>query len=380
MGLAMTDTSSNQAPGLDTCIMGLGPSSSQVTQNSSGQQPLTILDQMVNQGLIKSHTYSMWLNSPDSGSGNMLFGGYDRAKFEDDLSIIDIQQPQDTFWVAVTGLVVADENGEQFDFGIDPTPYILDSGTTLVSMPPDVFGSLAEYLMVEYKTEQEQDGNVTEYWVVSCDLQSRQGQLYFQFGSEDGPWIAVPFSELVRPNAALKVIDDDGNEAPGCNFGIRPSNLTMNRNFLGDVFLRSAYVLYNLDTMQVGIAQAKWDVSETDYFEVSNDTGMGSVSTFAGSTISQTETVALSAFPKQAGMMSGTVSGVNKPTATPSTVAGAERTTITEIKAVSATSGSSATSSTKSAASPPVTLELSTLPVIIFALCGSMMLMGAFIL
>jgi hypothetical protein len=41
-----------------------------------------------------------------------------------------------------------------------------------------------------------------------------------------------------------------------CFFGVLPSTYSQNITLFGDTFLRNAYVVYDLEDLQIGIAQA----------------------------------------------------------------------------------------------------------------------------
>ena len=56
-----------------------------------------IIDQLVDQGVINSRAYSLYLNDPNSDSGNILFGGVDSNKYSGDLIALPVQK-RCRFW------------------------------------------------------------------------------------------------------------------------------------------------------------------------------------------------------------------------------------------------------------------------------------------
>jgi hypothetical protein len=64
---------------------------------------------MVAADLIKSRTYSLWLNSHKSDTGAIIFGGYDNAKYYDDIVMLD-SQSDEAFVVALTNLYIFPHN------------------------------------------------------------------------------------------------------------------------------------------------------------------------------------------------------------------------------------------------------------------------------
>lgn len=149
----------------------------------------TVLDEMFNQGQIKSRTFSVWLNSLDSGTGNLLFGDYDYAKFADEeLELVPIMY-EDSWTVSFAGLVV-DHDGMQESLEMQPIPILLDTGSSFSTLPPSIFDPLKDLLAV---VNEEPDNDKSNSWIVPCNMKNRPGQgLFLQFGSTDGPWVNVP--------------------------------------------------------------------------------------------------------------------------------------------------------------------------------------------
>ena len=174
--------------------------------------------------------------STEASTGTILFGGYDTTKFSGSLTTLPIV-PNDggynVLQVDWSSLSLTDQSGTTTYTadGFSETS-TLDSGTTLSKVPSDVFASLIQYFNLQAQSES--DGS-TEYYV-DCSIASSQGSIDFGFS---GVTIQVPFSEL-----ALSTGSDS------CLFGLQPGD-----GVLGDTFLRSAYVLYDLGNDQISLAQ-----------------------------------------------------------------------------------------------------------------------------
>jgi len=134
------------------------------------------------------------------------------------------------------------------------TPAVLDSGTTLTLLP----NSLASLVFEEVGASVDNSLGAT---VVPCTLSKNTGTLNFGFGGQGGPVVKVAMSELVLPLTApngKSVTYPDGSQA--CQLGIQAAgNLPI---LLGDTFLRSAYVVYDLVNNRIGLAQT--DFNSTD--------------------------------------------------------------------------------------------------------------------
>ena len=243
---------------------------------------------MQSQGLISSRTYSLWLDDLEDSTGTVLFGGYDTAKYVGDLTLLDIQPDEqtgeiDSMTVAWTSLALTDDSGSTLITPDDfPLPAVLDSGTTLTVIPSDLFEQLSDYFGA---VPDESYGNL-----VDCGIGGANGSLDFEFGG--GPIISVPFVELAVP-----AFDDDGNPlqfddgTPACQFGVdqSPDGISI---LLGDTFLRSAYVVYDLDAQQIGIAQTNFNTTDSNIVEIGGNSSnpIPSASAATGVTAAQSAT------------------------------------------------------------------------------------------
>lgn len=156
-----------------------------------------------------------------------------------------------------------------------PRAVLLDSGATLTYLP----NSTVQRLYTALGTRVDEDGSqVTqngELAFVDCGLLDHENSLSkatfdFRFGEPNGPLIRVPLSQMIidmRPYVA---------EPPGgnaCLFGIVPNSDPQSEIYiLGDSFLRSAYVVYDLANSQIALAQAKPNVTDnSDVVEFGKD-------------------------------------------------------------------------------------------------------------
>ena len=212
-------------------IMGVGFRKNEATTNVYPN----IIDAMYNQGTIGAHQYSLWLDDLSDSSGSIMFGGYDTSYTITNVPIVaDSDGVYRSFGVDWQSLSATDSSGSTATFSsssnIAPQA-ILDSGTTMMLVPTDLYNSLASYFNVQQQTV-----NGYSYSTVDCGI---QGSLDFGF---DGVTISVSFSEVAVP------IDSTGY----CQFGFSSNSDIV---LLGDTFLRSAYVVYDLDNYQIGLAQ-----------------------------------------------------------------------------------------------------------------------------
>jgi len=246
-------------------ILGIGYNRNEVQVEWLGKDPYpNIVDLMVAQGYIQSRAYSLWLNDLGSNTGEILFGGIDTSKYHGKLHTVPIDkrkgnQNATDFMITLTGLSLTNNAGQSMNltdktFG---TPVLLDSGTTYSYIPPDVYDILASEVGLQY---------VSSTSIVLCSLKDYNGTVNFEFS---GYQIQVPFSELV-----IDAFDTNGNPITFqdgeqlCFFGIFPESTSDGSYVLGDTFLRSAYVVYDLDKNEISLANTNFNVTESHIMEI----------------------------------------------------------------------------------------------------------------
>ncbi|KAF3248843.1 hypothetical protein TWF192_006236 [Orbilia oligospora] len=206
-----------------------------------------LVTQMVNQGLINSRAYSVWLNDLNAAAGEILFGGIDTGKFKAPLATIplsrrtDLPSPID-FIITLHGLTIENGDGESRELMNTSrnVPALLDTGASFTYLPQDIAGQLIE--LVGAITVPEYKGPA-----VNCSKRSLEGSVNFTFA---GTTIKVNLRDFIidatdEPNEDNHIL---------CYFGI----LGMNEGSvltLGDTFLRSAYVVYDMDNEAISIGQ-----------------------------------------------------------------------------------------------------------------------------
>ncbi|KAK8013633.1 Elongation factor G- mitochondrial [Apiospora marii] len=219
--------------------------------------------QMFKEGLITTNAYSLWLNKQDAKGGQILFGGVDIAKYEGQMLMMDVQPDASrkaltSFIVPMTSLTATSPSGsDTLLTGEFPLPVVLDSGSTFTSLPTE----LAKLAWTEAGAVFD-----TTYAFIPCSMSNSKGSFEFGFAGPNGPKIKVPMSEMVHK------IQDRGDYTfqagrykgqPMCWFGIQNSS-SSDLFVLGDSFLRSAYVVYDLENNQIGMANTAANASETD--------------------------------------------------------------------------------------------------------------------
>ncbi|TQV93077.1 hypothetical protein V2A60_003611 [Cordyceps javanica] len=266
--------------GTATGLMGLGMS---VGVAARKEYP-TIVDNLVSQGHIETAAFSLYLDSITESHGSFLFGGIDSKKYFGDLATLPLVPDDIHGSDNVTSYAV-----NLGSFSVDgmslpslKTKAILDTGATLVLLPGRVVDPVHEKLGVLSIPSLS-----TPF--IDCAAANKDTKTKFNF-QFDGKTISVPLKEMIinsfeghqdifkdpRLGGRFKNMDKV------CMFGIASadhykipqqsdpystgssSSQGPEYALLGDTFLRSAYVVYNLARQEVSIAQAYPKSNETN--------------------------------------------------------------------------------------------------------------------
>lgn len=169
-------------------IMGIDYSS----QVAASEPYPNLVDQMVGSGLTNTRLYSIWLNSINSDSGSILFGGIDTEKYYGTLYSMpihkDISGNYTTFTVGLTSLSTtpADSSTIPITNSSFSTGVLLDSSTTAIYLPKDVVKIIYDQFEVTFV-------NGTAF--VDCKYSNSS---YMTFAFESGSVVNVAYSELVN--------------------------------------------------------------------------------------------------------------------------------------------------------------------------------------
>lgn len=263
-------------------ILGIGyPGNEAQVARGTGPEYRNVPDLMTELGLINSNAYSLWLNDLDAETGSLLFGGVNTEKYIGDLATLPIQRttrsptPRE-FIITLTDLSLSapDGSNQQNLISNRAEPVLLDSGSSLTYLPDDLAQIVMEAVNAEFAAR-------SRVAIVPCSLAENTTVLNFRFTD---PVISVPMNELVLPPTRRSSSDSGSSSGStsssstgstsgadaftladgltrACLFGIAFAG--ENPSVLGDTFLRSAYVVYDLDNDEISIAQTNFN-STTD--------------------------------------------------------------------------------------------------------------------
>ncbi|GEQ68664.1 hypothetical protein JCM33374_g2332 [Metschnikowia sp. JCM 33374] len=183
-----------------------------------------------NAGVIPKASYSLYLG-PSKSSGFLLLGGIDTEKYSGTLQKYNISKSSGGLGVNIKSV---NFNGHKFTVN---APALLDCGTSLGLLGGEIMNELDGIFNTTIFYQ-----NGIEYRLTSCD-QPTDKTLDFDFGDNV---ISLTYADAV-------VHDDDI-----CMLGFA---YLENRQILGDVFLRKAYVYYDLGEKTISLAQVVYSNS-----------------------------------------------------------------------------------------------------------------------
>ncbi|MCJ1314517.1 hypothetical protein MMC25_008199 [Agyrium rufum] len=232
-----------------TNYWGLGYATNEAVVKAGGPKYNNTPLAMVQQALIKTAAYSLWLDDINSSQGSILFGGVDTSKYAGSLVSVPVQpNPQtniiNTFSIELNEIVHTTDGSSTPPVGTDNLPVSLPLVT---SEPDSVFpaGLANDIYTLLGITNDAQYGAVCE-----CSMgNSSSSSLDLTFSAS--VTISVPFSSLCHSPG---VAGDQSLCTFGIGIGSSPTSV-----LLGDSFLRAAYVVFDLDNNEISLAQANYN-------------------------------------------------------------------------------------------------------------------------
>lgn len=206
-------------------ILGIAPVAGESELASEGSYP-NFPNALKNAGYISKVGYSLYLGAPGSNVGSFLFGGKDLAKI--DGTVATLPHAGDPTRLSVT-LNSISTLGQTYNSG---NAYVLDSGTTSALFELSLYNAILQELGSTGQSDFQNNA------IVNCD---QTGNFDFNF---EGVTIHVPKSDFVINGG----------------WGECVTNIIENDQYsiLGDLFLRRAYILYDLENLSIQLSNVKY--------------------------------------------------------------------------------------------------------------------------
>lgn len=186
-------------------------------------------------GIIRSHTYSIFLGPNNASEAKLLFGAVDHGRYDGDLKRVklvniykDFDYPLLRFDIILDGIL-----GDGF-IHQDQTSALLDTGSTLLLLPWGYVKKLRDFF--DPHGELPSDHSESLY-KIDCKYLNLTELVSFYFS---GIRLKMPVRDLVF-------------QSGGCYLGVKPTSTS---SILGANFLRNIYVVFDMDNKEVALAQA----------------------------------------------------------------------------------------------------------------------------
>ena len=208
------------------------------------------------QGKIEKIAYSLFLNEPNARFGSILFGAVDKSKYSGQLYTLPMLQAYNTLDALYSGMFVTAQSAAIIDSKSGNKtvsevqfPVLFDSGTSTSVLPTEIADAIGRSFDGKYSSDD-------EGYIFDCSKVNNT-QLSIDFGGFN---ISANISNFVTP------LTKDH-----CVLQILPSDTV---SVLGDAFLVDTYVVYDLESHEVSVAQASFNNEEED-IEIISDSVPG---------------------------------------------------------------------------------------------------------
>lgn len=273
---------------------------------------------MVKAGLVKSASFSVYLNSLASSLGSVLFGGVDTSKFLGSLHSYPIVPYAGNEYlrlqINMSSISISGDKNVSSTTS-DPITVMFDSGEFAINLPQDFVDKVWETYNV--KGIQVTANPPTTVGVCNCSLANSTSTLDVGF---PGLNISVPFNSIVvEPSPLLLAAFNQTLPAGICLFNIngldgREATLPF---ILGDSFLREVYYVVDLDSNEIALAPMNPNPGQSNILEIAaGAAGLASITASASGYATATAT------PTASKGSSSTSSTTSSPSASSSKSAG----------------------------------------------------------
>lgn len=249
---------------VDHLILGVGLPSLE----AASKEYINVPKALYLNGDISAYAYSLYLNSLQATQGSLLLGGVDKSKYSGELKTVP-QISAYRFSITLSKLDIKSETSNKSVNALNVTgKAVLDSGTTLSYLPTQTLETILKtwkldadsdygYIIPEYRLQELQD-EYLEYNLQGIKIKVAASQLFAPAYTGDN---LNTVAEYPNGQKAYWLLLGDAGGTDGL--------------VLGDTFLRSAYVVYNLASLQISLAQADFSGGEPQIEEI--DTGLNAV-------------------------------------------------------------------------------------------------------
>ncbi|GEQ67806.1 hypothetical protein JCM33374_g1471 [Metschnikowia sp. JCM 33374] len=210
-------------------VLGIGATSQQASHTPYNNLPWALYAE----GIIPKPSYSLF-SHPEEGTGTLIFGGVDSERYSGELVKYHVTNTTEGLAVNLDHMCF---NGKEFAVN---APAKFNSGVSFGLLGREIMDEMDRIFQTKVSTL-----NGVEYRTISCDQPSDK-TIEFDFGNNT---ISLTYADAtIRMTKGACLL----------GFGYHEG-----KHVLGNVFLKRAYVYYDLSEKSISLAQAKGPEDET---------------------------------------------------------------------------------------------------------------------
>jgi hypothetical protein len=273
----LSNSSTQATYGYSGYWLGLGLMANEAALWSStsddGPSYPTFVQTLVNNGVINSNTYSVWMDTKEgeTGTGHLLLGGINSKRYQGSLvtlptSIATLHSPytfleQTQLTVKLSSIKITTGSGTtEISVPVDNAPVSLLHEAYWTSLNPEAAVAIWDAVGAVYNKD------VDPFYAiptVPCSFLSNSSTLDFEL---EGITFKVPMSSLVWHNGTGPLFDQ-GPWSTGCAFLIGAEYKGVHSTFSA-LALRQLYTVYDLSNNEISVALTDFDSQEDDIIEI----------------------------------------------------------------------------------------------------------------
>lgn len=201
------------------------------------------------QKIIKRVAYSLFLNTETKNGSSILFGAVDKSQFSGKLTTVPILRNSsfnfinktkvDNFVISILGVGYVNEKGKGTTFNTQTQAALIDTSYSGVTLPREIAKGIARTFNATFNKD-------TNNFKLKCPSSntSEHNSFVFNIG---GVNFFTKFSEFITES------DENGHCLLDITFN------KDNSTILGNAFLKSLYVLFDLESYEMSFGQANLD-------------------------------------------------------------------------------------------------------------------------
>ncbi|KAJ5365759.1 hypothetical protein N7517_008645 [Penicillium concentricum] len=214
--------------------------------------------QLVDRGLIRSPSFSLWGNTSESGGAGLLFGGINKAKYHGPLQAFGFNKTYGTVSLPLSRFQAHTDSNIPTNYTLSSSkPYMLSAQYVTTTLPKEAVLRLYKDYNISFEGW---DGEEPQFGLLPCSRKSENHTISLIFGDAT---ISAKWSDFFTPWGSA--------DSERCNFLIQPEEENVNATYsgtIGTMFSDRMYMAINYNNAFVGIAALNGNPGPDDIMEI----------------------------------------------------------------------------------------------------------------